>query len=602
MSTEQKADALQPSTSLCAPSDHDNLPALPILESGTTSSQSSNCTPLSSTNSSDPELNDSLHALLNMCSGEAVSDGMTPSSFDLFHFPFSLIPLLHSTELPSRGVSQPASIEQVLDTLQPPTSSAQSHLSSLACLYPSPMANSNLPLPPKPNTALPSSAYSDPEMCTFNNENSSTEKMTTEMEYLFDLFPLIPLPQSTELPSQGMSQPPSAEQGVDRSTVHSTVCGSLHTLTILDSSTTSQQPSNCSPVSSTPEPETNSALNALIDDKVCSQEDKMASGDMTPSISDLSLFLFPLSPLLHSTELPSRGVSQPASIEQVLDTLQPPTSSAQSHLSSYSDPEVCTVNENSNREKMAPEMGCIFDLFPLIPLSQITDLPSHGVSQPTSMEKRANMLQPPTSSAPPHLLPGDQVTDMQREKSSPSPQCSDSSVPEDEDITPVCTHINPDPPGIPAESLCIQSASTEQSIARSFSPVPPSAYHNVMTEESSTETPSRTGADSSVKAQNCMNKKQKLEIVSVVTEKQQQQRRLNNVSALHYRQRRKERERDLKVRMKQLGAKNKGLKMQLSALTTEIDKMKKLSQKMLQNTQKTKVCPFFLNSTCSKLN
>lgn len=355
----------------------------------------------------------------------------------------------------------------------------------------------------------------------------------------------------------------------------------------------------------------------------------MASGDTSPSITDLSLFLFPLTPLPRSTDLPSQGVSQPASIEQVVDTLQPPSASAQSHLSSldclcplpmansnlppspmpnttalpssaYSNPETCAFNnENSSSEKMSTEMEYLFDLFPLIPLSQSTDLPSQGVSQPISMEQRADMLRPPISSAPPHLLPDNQMTDMQKEKSSPSSQCSHSSMPEDEDVTPVCTHINRNPPGISAKSLCNQSTSTEQSIARSFSSVPPSAYHlkkNIMTEESSTETSSQMEAYSSVEAQNCMNKK--LEIVSVATEKQQRQRKLNNVSALHYRRRRKERESDLEVRIKQLGAKNKRLKEQVSVLTTEIDKMKIL----LRKTQKTKVCPFFLHSTCGKLN
>ena len=260
-----------------------------------------------------------------MCSREDTASGdMTPSVNDLSLFLFPLTPLPHSTDLPS----QPASTEQVI-TLLPPTSSAQSHLSSQDCLHPLPMANTNSPQSPKPNTtALPSSSYSDPELCAFNNENSSREKMTTEMDYLFNLFPLvIPLPQNTE---QVMSQPPSVEQEMDMSTstAHSTVYGSLPTLAILDSSTTSPQSSNCAPLSSThsSEPERNRALNA---DKMCSREDTMASDDMTPSVNDLSLFLFPLTPLPHSTDLPS----QPASTEQVI-TLLPPTSSAQSHLSS----------------------------------------------------------------------------------------------------------------------------------------------------------------------------------------------------------------------------------------------------------------------------
>jgi len=196
------------------------------------------------------------------------------------------------------------------------------------------------------------------------------------------------------------------------------------------------------------------------------------------------------------------------------------------------------------------------------------------------MEQGADMLQPPTSTASPHLLPGDKVTNMCRDKISPSRQCSHSSTPEDEDITSVCTHINPDPPGTPAESLCIQSASTEQSKAGSFSPVPPSAFHlkkNEMTEKSSTETSSQMEVDSSVEAHNCMKKKQKLG--SVV---QQRQRRLNKVCALHYRQRRKERESELAVRMEELEAENTRLKDRVSALTTEIDKMKKNCYKRLK--------------------
>ena len=535
-----------------------SLPTLPIHNSNTTSPQPSNFTSASSTHSSEPERNNAL--------------------------------------------------------------------SSLDCLRASPVANSNLP-PSASTSALPSSAYSDPETCTSNNETSSREKMASEIEYIFDLFPLIPLPKSTELPSPGVAQPLSAEQGVHMSTssAHSTVSGSLPTLPIHNSNTTSPQPSNFTSASSThfSEPERNNALHALLDDKMCSRGDTMASGEMTPSIFDLPLFLFPLTPLSHSTDLQSQGVSQPASIEQVADTLHPLTSTAQSHLSSldclralsvansnlppspmpnttalpssaYPDPKVCTVNENTNREKMASEMGCFFDLFPLIPHS---DLLSQGVSQPTLMEQGADMLQPPTSTAPPHLLPGEKVTNMCRDKISPSRQCSHSSTPEDEDITSVCTHINPDSPGTPAERLCIQSASTEQSKAGSFSPVPPSAVHlnkNEMTEKFSTETSSQMEVDSSVKAHNCMKKKQKLG--SVV---QQRQRRLNKVCALHYRQRRKERESELAVRMEQLEAENTRLKEHVSALTTEIDKMKK---KLLQKTQKTKVCPFFLHSTCSKLN
>ena len=425
-SVEQRVDTLQPTTSTSLSAASDSLPVLPILESSTTSPHPSNCVPVSSTYSSDPELNGALHVLFHddRCTREdrVVSDDMVPY---LPPFLFPLPPLPQSTDLLPHGVSQCASKEQGVDTLQPPTSTAKSHLPSLDSLHVLPMS---IPSSPLPSTSTPSpSAYSSPEVCTINNENSNQEKMASEVEYTFELFSLIPLPQSTDLPSQGVSQPTSVEQRVDTlqpttSTSLSAASDSLPVLPILESSTTSPHPSNCVPVSSTysSDPELNGALHVLFHDDRCTREDRVVSDDMVPYLPP---FLFPLPPLPQSTDLLPHGVSQCASKEQGVDTLQPPTSTAKSHLpsldslhvlpmsipssplpststpspSAYSSPEVCTINnENSNQEKMASEVEYTFELFSLIPLPQSTDLPSQGVSQPTSMKQRADMLQPPT--------------------------------------------------------------------------------------------------------------------------------------------------------------------------------------------------------------
>ena len=62
---------------------------------------------------------------------------------------------------------------------------------------------------------------------------------------------------------------------------------------------------------------------------------------------------------------------------------------------------------------------------------------------------------------------------------------------------------------------------------------------------------------------------------------------LNKVSALHYRRRKKERKSDLELRREQLEAENTRLKEQVSFLTTEIARWKRLSK-----TQKDKNLSF----------
>ena len=69
------------------------------------------------------------------------------------------------------------------------------------------------------------------------------------------------------------------------------------------------------------------------------------------------------------------------------------------------------------------------------------------------------------------------------------------------------------------------------------------------------------------------NKKQKLDDTVAVS---QRQRELNNVSALRYRKKKKEKADGLDLRLEQLGAENTRLKNQVTAFTNEIDKMNHL--------------------------
>ena len=565
-STSMSVDTLQSPTSTAHGAVSVSLPA---ESSTTTLSLSNSCVLPSSTYPSDPELKDAMHTLTK-CSQEnsETSDGMEPYIFDLF---FPLIPLSQNTDLLPQGKSQFASKEQGVDTFQPSKSTAHSHHS---------MSSSNLPSSP----ALPPSTDSSPKLRSVNSKNSSREKMAFETEWIhsFDLFSLFPLPESVDLLSQGMSQPTSMEQRVQppTSSAHGTVSDHLPALPIVESNTTLSQSNSCVPPSSTysSDPELNRAPRTLMVDETCGQESRETSDGVDPYIFDL-LFQIPLIP--QTTNLLPQESPQSASKEQRVDTLQPIPSTAHSQPS--------TLDGSCTTEKMVSEMEPIFDLFSLIPLPQTTNLLPQEVSQSASREQGVDTLQPLTTTAPPHRLPVDQTTNIQREMGTPSP-CSHSSVHEDKgNNASVCTHISLDPSHSLEESLCIQETLGEQSMASSISSASPSI-----------ETASQMEAESNVEAQDCMNRKGKpKKAISVI--QQQRQRRLNKVSALHYRQRKKEQVSDLEVRKEQLEVENARLKEQVSVLTTEIAKLKTLSKtQKVSKTQKAKFCPFFLHSTCIK--
>jgi hypothetical protein len=274
--------------------------------------------------------------------------------------------------------------------------------------------------------------------------------------------------------------------------------------------------------------------------------------------------LFSLIPLPQTTSLPPQESSLPASKEQ----------GANIGLSATE-----TVVTEMEQEPV------FFDLFPLICLPQTINLPPQKSSEPASKEQGVDTLLPITSTVPPQHLPADdQATNVQREKgtaSSPCVECSHSSVCEDKGNASVYTHTNPDPL---EESIQPTSGVSEHSMATSFSLASPS-----------TETASQTVAESNIEARDSTDRKEKQKKpLSVVQQKRQ--RMLNKVSALHYRQRKKGKMSDLDIRKEQLEAENARLKEQVSVLTTEIAKFKRLS-----NTQKAKFCPFFLHSTCNKI-
>ena len=555
---------VQPPTSTAHGTVSDRLPAVPIVESNTTLSQSNSCVPPSSTYFSDPELNDVQRAFLDdeNCGQESreTSDGMDPYILDLL-LRIPLIPLPQTTNLPPQESSQSASKEQGVDTLQPISSTAHSQLSSLdgSCTTEKVVSEmepvfdlfSLIPLPQTTNLPPQESSQSaskeqgadtlQPVSSTAHSQLSSldgsctTEKVVSEMEPVFDLFSLIPLPQTTNLPPQESSQSASKEQGAD----------------------------TLQPISSTAHSQPSSLDGSCTTEKVVSE--------MEPVFD-----LFSLIPLPQTTNLLPQESSQSASKEQGADTLQPISSTAHSQPSSLDGS--CTT------EKVVSEMEPVFDLFSLIPLPQTTNLPPQESSQSASKEQGVDTLEPIMSTAPPHHLPVDQTTNIQREMGTASPcaQCSHSSVHEDKDNASVYTHTNPDPPHSLEES--IQATSGEQFMASSFSSASPS-----------TETASQMEAESNVEAQDCTNRKGKpKKALSVIQQKRQ--RMLNKVSALHYRQRKKERMSDLDVRKEQLEAENARLKEQVSVLTTEIAKLKRLSK-----TQKAKFCPFFLHSICNKI-
>ena len=306
-----------------------------------------------------------------------------------------------------------------------------------------------------------------------------------------------------------------------------------------------------------------------------------------------------------------QGISQPMGVEQGVSQrtgmeqeIAQPTGMEQGiseRTGRISQPTGMELtSEDSN---MTPELEYFLDLFSLAPsisllsqgisqhtrmeqgMSQPTGMEQEtskltgmeqGISQPTGMEQgisqpeqgtlmeqdvpqcmsEQNMHGPSTSSH--HLLPiGDQLSHLQREKSSPSPSQFSCCSP------------------TPADS-----ASTDQSTAGSLPPTPLSDdFHSVRREESSAV---------SVRP---LSKKRK---TYSAVQKKQQQRKLNKVCALHYRSRKKGKESCLEARRKELEDTNAQLKKQVSILTAEIYKLR-------QRTRKTKICSFFLHSTCSKL-
>ena len=587
-SSSMRVDTLQPPTSTAHGTISGSL--LPVEESGTTgSSRSNSCVPPSSTySSSDSDFNDALHALTR-CSQEN-SETFDGNIFNLF---FPLIPFPQPPDLlPQRTSQFVASKEQEVDTIEPSKSSEQSHQSSLAT------SRSNLPSSPE----LPSLSYSSPELHSVNSTNSSRDNMPFGSGWIspFDLLSLFPLPESVDSLSQGTSQPSSTEQTVHlpTSTAHGTVFTSQPVLTeqrvqpsssnangtaseclpvavpIVESNTSALPQSNtgCVPHSASTyssDPELNNVVCALIDNESCGGESIETSNSMDPYIFDF-LFQVPLVPLpqTQTTNLPPQSQSsQSASMaDQRVDTLQPILSTAHSVPSSLD----CSYTT----EKM---MEPFFDLFSLFPLPQTTNLLPQESS---SREHGVDTLQLVTSAAPLHHLPVDQTTDVQMSTSSSCTQSShSSSVYDGKDNASACTHTDPDPSHSLEES--IQVTLEEQAMTSPLSSTSPS-----------TEAASQVEEQLNVEAQDCTDKPKK----SLSVNQQQRQRMLNKVSALHYRRRKKERKSDLELRREQLEAENTRLKEQVSFLTTEIARWKRLSK-----TQKAKICPFFLHSTCNKI-
>ena len=174
-----------------------------------------------------------------------------------------------------------------------------------------------------------------------------------------------------------------------------------------------------------------------------------------------------------------------------------------------------------------------------------------------------------------------------------SPQSSYLSQPEDDTQ---CMHINPDAHYTLTEPLPIQSAS-QQTMVRLPSPF--DLKKNPLTEVSCSETPpqlcsetpSQMKANLTVKIRSRSNEKQS----PIKTARKERKRKLNKISAVHYRQKKKEEQSILEERREQLEAENLRLKEQVSALIAEITDLKQSSQK----TQKKKSCSFFLFSTAT---
>ena len=223
-------------------------------------------------------------------------------------------------------------------------------------------------------------------------------------------------------------------------------------------------------------------------------------------------------------------------------------------------------------------MEPVVDLFSLISPPEITNVLPQESSQSASKEQEVDTFQTIISTATPHHLPVDQApVHVQGEMGT---LCSHSSLHKDVSVN---MHANPDPPP-PSLVESIQATLGEQIMTSS-----------ILSASPCTETTSQIEAESNIEVEDCTSGKGKpKKALSVMQLKRQ--RMLNKVSALQYRQRKKEWMSDLDVRKEQLEAKNTKLKEQVSVLTTEIAKLKRLSK-----TQKTKFCPFFFHSTCNKI-
>lgn len=566
---EQGAGMLQPHVSTA----HTSTNGLSVLSESNTSLsaslQSSNCTPLSSMCSSYPDLNSTLDTLLSAGkSTPSIDDYITDLSF--------FVPFPLGIDLQSQEMSQSAPKDQAVDILQFPTSTAPLHLCGADSISALPTSDTNL------SASLQCSDSAPP-----SNEDPS--------------FPfLLPLSFGTDLQSQEMSQSASKEQEIDMVQVPTPL--HLPGTDIVSTSDT--------------------GLSVSL----------QCSDSVPPSIDDLS-FLFPL-PLTFGTDLQSQEMSQSTTKD-----LQLPTSTGPLHLpgptpdsslsasphSNNSAPPFSTFSSDSvnnvqvlNDERVEvgmSEMGGYGVDLPFLPLPLCADLlpqrMSHSREKERDLQREKSDTEKRVASEmgvctstdfPVHSsLPADLSDQSGLQHSSlltqscrvHSPQSSYLSQPEDDTQ---CMHINPDAHYTLTEPLPIQSAS-QQTMVRLPSPF--DLKKNPLTEVSCSEippqlcseTPSQMKANLTVKIRSRSNEKQSL----IKTAKKERKRKLNKISSVHYRQKKKEEQSILEERREQLEAENLRLKEQVSALIAEIADLKQSSQK----TQKKKSCSFFLFSTAT---
>jgi len=568
---EQGAGMLQPHVSTA----HTSTNGLSVLSESNTSLsaslQSSNCTPLSSMCSSYPDLNSALDTLLSAGkSTPSIDDYITDLSF-LFFVPFPL-----GIDLQSQEMSQSAPKDQGVDILQFPTSTAPLHLCGADSISALPTSDTNL------SASLQCSDSAPP-----SNDDPS--------------FPfLLPLSFGTDLQSQEMSQSASKEQEIDMVQVPTPL--HLPGTDIVSTSDT--------------------GLSVSL----------QCSDSAPPSIDDLS-FLFPL-PLTFDTDLQSQEMSQSTTKDLQLPTstgplhLPGPTSDSSLSASPHSNnsaPPFSTFSSDSvnnvqvlNDERVEvgmSEMGGYGVDLPFLPIPLCADLlpqrMSHSREKDRDLQREKSDTEKRVASEmgvctstdfPVHSsFPADLSDQSGLQHSSlltqscrvHSPQSSYLSQPEDDTQ---CMHINPDAHYTLTEPLPIQSAS-QQTMVRLPSPF--DLKKNPLTEVSCSETPpqlcsetpSQMKANLTVKIRSRSNEKQSL----IKTARKERKRKLNKISAVHYRQKKKEEQSILEERREQLEAENLRLKEQASALIAEITDLKQSSQK----TQKKKSCSFFLFSTAT---